>query len=812
MSIILCVALAFVCCARAESPSPAHPDLELGRPVSAEELAAWRLTATNLPHRCTVARLPNGGWTFRLPDGKDFMPVGIEYEPLAYYGKMDWALIERDLVKIRDDGFNTVTVWSMDFNTSAGAGARMTISDMVRLAGLAGHYGLLIQFYLNSDRFIHLFPHARLADGSEHGFDIDYCDPSYREFMRNYARRLAMALYPFENVTTLVVWEEKIGVDVDFGPERATVRALYGSAAGKSAFVDWLTTRHGTTAMLNQRWGTEYASIADAVDKTLRDYLAGVSVDDRRQHDVLEFGEVMLVDFTRDFVQAYKAIDPTMLFQCRNWDLFGPVRALHPEFAFLDSFGLNNYSLGHRGHDINLREEIAKMKLVSGIARTAPYVSNFGFRTPSKDPGTHGVVPNEAVKASMAVDTLALFSFLPEMAGTSYFMYDFIGPEGPWGIVRGPDATPLPIYRAFQATHPMFACRNEEVASTDYATPAKLAVFHGLDAVYELRATTWIEHTALSYDLTDMNVNYEVVTDGCKFDPARQPVIMALFQCYDRKLDPAVTKQLARYCADGGTLIIGNGFGQSDRYLRPQEPMRKLMRTVTGVDVPALQRGAVTVKGPEFPDLKIVDTIFTKVDAAAVEGAEVLLDMDVDGETHPALIRKKYGKGMVYYFLFNPLLQQWWGDKPEEMSRTSLPFMNFLLTQLSIPHDTKFGNRGFDLATGRINLHERPIHHAVFRGVNRIGTGTDEYGEDAENYSGGVFTDDFIEFRGRRFEERGWKVELSGVSTLAACVCSNELMFTALDPVEVSIDKGAWSIRQSVVPYETYRIPAPVLP
>ena len=85
-------------------------------------------------------------------------------------------------------------------------------------------------------------------------------------------------------------------------------------------------------------------------------------------------------------------------------------------------------------------------------------------------------LPARAVKASMAVDTLALFSFLPEMAGTSYFMYDFSGPEGPWGIVRGPDATPLPIYRAFQATHPMFAYRNEEVASTDYATPAKFAV------------------------------------------------------------------------------------------------------------------------------------------------------------------------------------------------------------------------------------------------------------------------------------------------------------------------------------------------
>jgi len=786
--------------------------MELGRPVSSEEWSAWRLTATNPPRRLTVARLPNGGWTFRLPDGMAFMPVGIEYEPLACYGKMDWPRIERDLDRISSNGFNTVTVWSMDFNTSAGAGARMTVAEMVRMASLARERGLYIQFYLNSDRFIHLFPRARLADGLEHGFDIDYCDPAYRAFMRNFATRLAMALFPFENVTTLVAWEEKIGVDVDFGPERATVRALYGSAAGKSAFVDWLTTRHGTIATLNQRWGTDYVSMADAVDSTLRDYLAGVPVDDRRQHDVLEFGEVMLVDFTRNFVQAYKAVDPTMLFQCRNWDLFGPVRALHPDFAFLDSFGLNNYSLGHRGHDINLREEIAKMKLVSGIARTAPYVSNFGFRTPSKDPGTHGVVPNESVKASMAVDTLALFSFLPEMAGTSYFMYDFIGPEGPWGIVRGPDADPLPIYRAFQAVHPLFACRNENVALSDYALPARLAVFHGLDAVYELRATTWIEHSALSYDLTDMNVNYEVLTDGSDLDPARHPAVLALFGCYDRKLDAAVVSRLVQYCADGGTLIVGNAFGRFDRYLRAEASMQSLVRNMTGLDVPALQRGPVTVKGPDFPAVRIDSTVFAKVDAAALEGAEVLLEMEVDGETHPALIRRRHGKGTVYCFLFNPLLQQWWGDKPDAMSRTSLPFMDFLLSQLGVPHDTKLGNRGFDLSTGRVNLHERPLHHPVYREAVQSGATRDEYGEDGEHYSGGVFTDDFIAFRGRVFEERDWKVEMSGVSSLAACICSNELVFTAQDPVEVSIEKGGWSIRQSVTPYETYHIPAPVRP
>jgi hypothetical protein len=809
MTLIACAVLTASVCARAETLRPSHPDLELGRPVSPEEFAAWKAAATNAPRRGRIERLPNGGWTFKLADGKAFMPVGIEYEPLATYGKMDWPLIERDLDLIRDDGFNTLTVWSMDFNSSAGAGARMSIADMVRLTDLARQRGLFIQFYLNSDRFIHLFSHAQLADGTVHGFDIDYCDPAYREFMRNFARRLAMAFYPFDNVSTIVVWEEKIGVDIDFGEQRAVVRALYGSPAGKKAFADWLTRRHGTAAMLNRHWGTKSATVAEAVDQTLREYLAGVRVDDRRQHDVLEFGEVMLVDFTRDFVQAYKAVDPTMLFQCRNWDLFGPMRALHPGFAFLDSFGLNNYSLGNHGPDINLREEITKMKLVSGITRTAPYVSNFGFRTPSADRGTHGVVPNEHVKASMAVDSLALFSFLPEMAGTSYFMYYFVGPEGPWGIVKGKEAEPMPIYHAFKAVHPLLACRNEEVALTDYAARPRLAVFHGLDAVFALRAQTWIEHTALSFDLTDLNANYEVVTDGCDLSPRRQPAILALFEIYDRKLDAAVTEQLARYCAEGGTLIIGNGFGRCDRYFQPQDTLRKLVRGMTGVDVSAVKRGPVTVKGRKFPELKLDSALYVKAESPVDDGTKVLLEMDIEGVTQPALIRRRYGKGTVFYFLFNPLFDKYWGDVPESMSRTTLPFTEFILRQLRIPHDTKLGNRGLELATGRINIHERPIHHPVFRDIARFGPSADDYGEDAENYSGGLFTDDFIDFRGRQFKERGWKVGLSGVSSLSACVCSNELAFTVLDAVDVSIDKGEWSVRQSAAPYVVYRVPAP---
>ena len=791
---------------------PDTPEAKLGAPLSAGELTAWqeRKPAAH-PARWRVERLPNGGRTLVL-DGRPFMPVGIDYEPLATYGEMKWAMVERDLDVIRDTGFNTVTVWCLDFHKSGGNGPRMSIDDMVRMAELAKARGLFIQFYLNVDRFTRLFPVATLPDGRSQGWDIDYADPGYRAFCRNFARRLAMALYPFDNVSTMVIWEEKVGLDASFPDHGNTVvYPFFGSAAGQRLFADFLKLRYRWVRKLNGAWGTSYESFDEAVRRSLIDYQRGPPDDDHRQFDILEFGTVLLADFTREFVDAYKSIDPSMLFQCRHFDLFGPVHALHPAYAFLDTFGLNQYSLGYRGPDLTFREEVVRTKLITGLARTAPYVGNYGFRTRAPDQGSHGLVPNEDVKASMACDTVMAFSCIPEMCGTSYYMYLYSGNEGPWDIVRdAQSAAWLPIAKGFQAVHTMMAEMNERIAASDYDSPAKVFVFHGLDAVFDLKQQAWLEHTTLSYDLTEMNLNYEVLTDVDHFDPRTQPVILANFHAYDKKLDADAAERLLKYCRRGGTLVIGNDFARLDRHLWPS-PVSGETARARGVRVGELKRGPLKIlAGGGLPDLQMQDAYYVEAVPGSLEpGGEVLLEMEVGGRRQPAMIRSPYGKGTLYYLLFNPYRQAPGWDQDPLANRTSLPVMAFLMRQAGIHYDSHFGNRGFDLADGRINIHEKPVHYFLSRDMAALGLYKDEYGEDDETYSGGVIRDDLLSFRGRRLNERGWTVETPNITSVFAWVDSNSLNCVSLDAVDLTLTRGKFRFKDRIEPYRIYRIPSP---
>lgn len=151
---------------------------------------------------------------------------------------------------------------------------------------------------------------------------------------------------------------------------------------------------------LNRAWGTNYATREQAVTQTLLEYQQGVAADDPRQFDVLEFSTVLLADFASEFVTSYKEIDPSMLFECRQYDLFGPKRALHPSYGFLDCFGVNQYSIGLKGPDLSFREEVVKAKLAAGLTGKAVYISNFAFALPRRTVRHTGWYPMKRLGAS----------------------------------------------------------------------------------------------------------------------------------------------------------------------------------------------------------------------------------------------------------------------------------------------------------------------------------------------------------------------------------------------------------------------------
>ncbi|MFH1368385.1 MAG: beta galactosidase jelly roll domain-containing protein [Elusimicrobiota bacterium] len=789
-------------------------DLKLGEPLTSDEIKkAKRKLAGNKASRMKMLKLPNGGWTFMTPEGKPFYARGIEYEPLSIYEEFDLEGIKRDIDLIKDAGFNTFTVWCMGFHANQGAGGQhLTIDEMVTLTELARDKGLYIQFYLNLDRFTHLFPKAVLPNGKEHHFDIDYFDPGYRKFIKNFAKRLAYALLPYDNVTTIVPWEEKWAMNetIRQDDEDIYIESFYGSKSGKAAFKKFLTERHSNIKKLNKAWGTSYKTVDEAINESLLQYQEGVRENDRRQYDILEFGTVMLIDYTKDFVSAYKSVDPKMLFQIRNFDLFGPIRTVDPRYSFIDSFGINQYSLGNQGYDITLREEIVKMKLISGVVGKAAYVSNYGFRPLTRDGGTHGLVPDDRIKAQMAADSLALWCFLPEFAGASYAQYIHMGWEGPWEIVEKFTWKPLPIYYSFKAVNALLAKNQERIAVSDYDEKPQVYVFQGLDAFYEIYQRTWLEHTSMSWDLTDMNLNYGVICDNDKFSPAERPVIMANFHVYDKKLDGKTAQKLIDYCAKGGTLVIGNHFGVFDRYLQLNERLKSRLDKLRGIKISVLKKGTLKVTAAKekygTPDFEVKNTYYVEGDAATLApGAEVLLYINVAGKKSPGLIKKKYKKGTVYYFLYNPYLQEFWTD-PKIESRTSLASLHFLFSAMGIKHDSeKLGNRGFDLKDGRINVREEEVHHLNNKEFGKLGKYKDEYGEDGERYSGGVITDYFVSFHGRKLNERGWQLNSSENTSIAACVDGNELDFFTTDPVLLNISKDTLKTEQNTEKYKIYQ-------
>ena len=263
--------------------------------------------------------------------------------------------------------------------------------------------------------------------------------------------------------------------------------------------------------------------------------------------------------------------------------------------------------------------------------------------------------------------------------------------------------------------------------------------------------------------------------------------------------------------------MIGNGFGAVDRYLWPTDKIAQELRESLGISTSKPRTGKVTVKfrgwWTRMPDLAMDDAWYVEPTGELASGTDVLADMEVNGRTQPAIVRKTLGKGTLYYLLFDPYFPVFdpyfrkWGEKPSELNRTSLPVLHFLFKKMGLKHDTHFGNVGFDLKNGRISVHEEPVHHFVSKDVDRFGTYADEFGEDRERYSGGVITSDFLSFRGQSLNERDWTVEASAISSIFAAPEDGAIGCFTSDPVNLIILRDGSKVEQRTEPYKTYHLP-----
>jgi len=194
---------------------------------------------------------------------------------------MDWSSVERDFDIMKEAGFNTVTVWCTNFHNCGepaySMGGRLTLKEMAKLAETAEKRNMFIQYYLNIDRFTNLFVHATLPDGNKTIFRHRLFDPDYREFCRNYAKRIAMTLYPYDNVSTICVWEEK-SLSIS---QRKRIKWLsrYSTGLKQAGCYEGIPAKTLFEFIkLNKEWGAKYGSYEGAIDTTLNEYQKGVLI------------------------------------------------------------------------------------------------------------------------------------------------------------------------------------------------------------------------------------------------------------------------------------------------------------------------------------------------------------------------------------------------------------------------------------------------------------------------------------------------------------------------------------------------------
>lgn len=141
---------------------------------------------------------------------------------------------------------------------------------------------------------------------------------------------------------------------------------------------------------------------------------------------------------------------------------------------------------------------------------------------------------------------------------------------------------------------------------------------------------------------------------------------------------------------------------------------------------------------------------------------------------------------------------------PGSFNRISLPVFEAVFSDLGISHDNQYGNRGFALQNGEINIHEEPVHFFISRESRDAGLYSDIYGLDDQRYSGGVITDKFISFRGNRLKAVGWEIESSAVTSIFAYTDGAKIIYFTADPVLLKINKGKWQISNQTEPYRLY--------
>lgn len=296
--------------------------------------------------------------------------------------------------RLRSWGFNTVAGWSD--STLALHPGRMPYTPVLfptNPPGI-GASGLLFPDYFRDDYAGHVRSRLQAEAGVSLG---DPCNVGY--FINNEPE-----------------WAKSSTDAIDVG--LATLQSPRESLAryAKQAFVERMQARHPTIGELNARWGADYASWQNMLDRV------DVSFDvDRARDDLVAFGMAYVAQYFRTNRDAVREVAPGHLYLGSR---FTSGVGLRPEVSraaieFCDVFSLNRY-----GAEVTVFEGMeANVPII--VSEYATWTTDTGLFGP-----TQGPLGSEASRPATFGNQLSSAVRHPRYVGAHWFQYYDFPPSG----------------------------------------------------------------------------------------------------------------------------------------------------------------------------------------------------------------------------------------------------------------------------------------------------------------------------------------------------------------------------------------------
>ncbi|WP_420145483.1 beta-galactosidase [Sphingobium sp.] len=494
------------------------------------------------------ATAPNGQEQFRQ------LYLGSAWYP-EQWPEERWA---EDLRLMKAHGANVVRIGEFAWAAMEPTEGAYDMGWLVRAVRLAAKYDIKVVIGTPTDTppawMTQKYPEVlridgvgkRLGHGGRRQFSIS--DPHYRQLSRDIVTRMAQALGREPNVVGWQIGNEY--TDESYDP------------AAKAGWVDWLKSRYGTLAKLNDAWTTQYWSQTYSdwgqVPFNTEKGNPGLMLEQKR------YITSQWVAFQKNQLDAIRAHALPAQFITTNlgglgwanrFDRYDINRDL--DFASWDNYVGTGHLLPYRNgasHDLVRgwkRKNFWVMEIQPGYVNWAP-VSNMLY------PGETRAMAWQAI--GHGADGILYWQWRNALNGQ----------ETMHGSILGPDGKPLPVYEEVTKIGREMAKATPVIAGTAPVSP--VAILQD----YPSRWTIDFQPHHKDYDQIGVLLDYyaplkdalgsvDIVEAAGPLDTYKLVVAPNL-----AILTPQMTEKLTAFVKNGGHLILGPRSGMRDEYDRLQ--------------------------------------------------------------------------------------------------------------------------------------------------------------------------------------------------------------------------------------------------